>query len=270
DVPLGGQTPGDIVLPLPANTSVVIEDAPLAADGVKVTVAVTGSPAPPASARVALQLVGKKSQIRLAIPGIYIVTDPDTETTVQVTENGPAEVVVILDGSEIVVAIAAGASATIVETIDDNGVLTAVSVTGVTGESGDVTVNGTPLSPGGDPVLLAAFQAKLRVQRSELTLTGTFTPPGSTAIDPGTQDVTLHVGDYTFAAGTLTRAKSGAYSTAGTIAGVAFSIELKQSKGGEWSVKASAKPVSDFTNPVPVSLSIGSVVGSVQVSASLR
>ena len=52
--------------------------------------------------------------------------------------------------------------------------------------------------------------------------------------------------------------------------GVTLSLELKQARGGQWSVKASGKPVSGFANPVTVSLRIGDVVGSAQVTASLK
>ena len=270
DVGLGGATAGTIES-VPANTTVSIHEA--VPGGVRVTTTATGSVG--ANARVVIKLIGKSSQIKLAIPGTYLVTDPETSSTVAVEAAGPAEVELTLNGSPIVVVIGEGASATINETTNSSGVLTDVTVSDVTGDSGDVTVNGEPVEPGSPPIALAALDAKLTVRRGQLTLTGTLTPGGSTSLDPGTNDVTLKIGDYTFLKqGGLTRSKNGAYAFSGILAsapGVQLSLELKLAKGGgPWTIKATASPVSGFVNPVTVSLEIGDVSASTHVTASLR
>jgi hypothetical protein len=52
---------------------------------------------------------------------------------------------------------------------------------------------------------------------------------------------------------------------------VQISLELKQAKGGgPWTLKATASPVTGFVNPVTVSLQIGDVAASTQITATLR
>ncbi|HZJ00767.1 MAG TPA: hypothetical protein VFD22_08900 [Gemmatimonadaceae bacterium] len=270
DIPLGGATAGSIES-LPANTAITIDDA--TPGGILVTTSATGSVAP--NARAVIKLTGKVGLEKLAVPGTYLITDPATSTTVSVGSGGPAEVEVIFNGSPIVVSIDEGASATVTETTNSSGALTDVTVSDVTGDSGDVTVNGEPVQPGEPPVSVAAVNAKLSVRRSQLTLTGSLTPGGSAVFNPGTSDVTLDVGNYSFVkTGGLTRNKTGAYTFDGTLPsapGVELSLELKQAKGGgQWTVKATASPVSGFVNPVTVSLRVGDVAASTQVTASLR
>ena len=271
DIPNGGKTAGTIVS-VPANTAVTIDDA-AGPDGVRVTVTATGAVA--SNARVHITLTGKQGQEKLAVPGTYVITDPVSSTIVAVEAGGPAEVELTLNGSPIVVSIAAGASATVNETTDDSGVLTDVTVSDVSGNSGDVTVNDAPVEPGSPPVAPSALNAKLTVSRGKLTLTGTFTPAGSATVNPGVSDVTLEAGSYSFVkTGGLTRNKSGAYTFAGVLPsapGVQFTLELKPPKSGTiWTVKATASPVSGFVNPVTVSLQIGNVAGGAQVTATLR
>lgn len=268
DFSLGGKTAGTIES-VPANVTVAIHEA--IPGGVRVVT--TGSVAP--SARVVIRLTGKSQLEKLAIPGTYLITDPETSVTVAVESGGPAEVELTLNGSPILISIAEGASATVNETTNSSGVLTDVTVSDVTGDSGDVTVNGAPVEPGDPPVAVAALSAKLSVRRGQLSLTGTLSPGGSSTIDPGADDVTVNIGEYSFVkTGGLTRSKSGAYTFDGTLAsapGVQISLELKQAKGGgPWMVKATANPVSGFANPVTVSLHIGDVSASAQVTATLR
>lgn len=271
DIPLGGGTAGTIES-VPANTEVTIYEAS-APHGVVVTTVATGTV--PANARVTIRLIGKAGLEKLAVPGTYVITDPETSTTVAVETGGPAEVELTLNGSLILISIAEGASATVNETTDGSGVLTDVTVSDVTGESGDVTVNGAPVEPGSPPVALAALDAKLSVRRNQLTLTGTLTPGGSGGVDPGANDVTVNIGEYSFVtSGGLARNKSGAYTFVGTLPsapGVQLSLELKQSKPNPfWTIKATASPVSGFVNPVGVSIQIGDVSASTQVTATLR
>ena len=268
DISLGGATAGTIDF-IPANVSVAIHEA--VPGGVRVTTTATGSVSP--SARVVIKLDGKSQLEKLAIPGTYLITDPETSVTVAVETGGPAEVELTLNGSPIVISIAEGASATVNETTNSSGVLTDVTVSDVTGDSGDVTVNGTTVEPGDEPLAVAALTAKLSVRRGQLSLTGTLTPGGSSVIDPATEDVTLDIGEYSFVkTGGLTRGKSGAYTFDGTLApGIQLSLELKQAKGGgPWTIKATASPVSGFVNPVAVSIQIGNVSASTQVTATLR
>jgi hypothetical protein len=271
DVGSGGATSGTIVS-IPTNAAVMIDDA-AGPDGVRVTVTATGIVAN--GARVNIALDGKNGQFKLAVPGTYVLTDPVSSTNIAVESDGPAEVQLTLNGSLILISVADGASATINETTNGSGVLTDVTVSDVTGNSGDVTVNGATVEPGSPPVPLAAMSAKLTVRRGALTLTGTWTPGGASAVDLATQDITLEVGPYSFVKiGGLTKSKTGAYTFSGTLPSeptVQLSLELKQSKtGGPWTIKATASPVSGFANPVAVSLQIGDVFGSAQVTATLR
>jgi len=84
--------------------------------------------------------------------------------------------------------------------------------------------------------------------------------------------VTIGIGGYGIGTGgSLTRNKSGAYTFNGTVNGAQWSLELKQAKGGgPWTIKATASPVSDFVNPVTVSLRVGSVFATTEVTATLR
>lgn len=100
DIPLGGATAGTIES-VPLNTAVRIHEA--TPGGVRVTTTATGSVAP--SARVVIKLTGKIGLEKLAIPGTYLITDPETSTTVAVETGGPAEVELTLNGSPIVVSI---------------------------------------------------------------------------------------------------------------------------------------------------------------------
>jgi Tol biopolymer transport system component len=271
DVGLGGKTPGTIVF-VPLNTVVTIEDA-AGPDGVRVTVTATGVTDP--EDRVHIRLTDKHAQEKLPVPGTYVITDPASTTIVAVEAGGPAEVELTLNGSLVVVSIAEGASASVNETTNASGDLTDVTVSDVTGDPGDVTVNDAPVEPGSPPVAPSILNAKLTVNRGKLTLTGTFTPAGSSAVDPSASDVTIEAGAYSFVkTGGLTRNKSGAYTFSGTLTsapGVQFTLELKPPKtGSSWTVKATANPVSGFVNPVTVSLRIGDVAGGAQVTASLR
>jgi Tol biopolymer transport system component len=271
DVPLGGKTPGAIVS-VPANTSVTIDDA-AGPDGVRVTVTATGPTDP--NDRVHITLTGKAAQEKLAVPGVYVITDPVTSTILAVEADGPGEVELTLNGNPITVSIAEGASATVNETTNSSGALTDVTVSDVTGNSGDVTVNDAPVEPGSPPVSPSVMNAKLTVNRGKLALTGTFTPAGTAPVNPGVSDVTFKAGAYSFfMASGLLKKNSGAYVFSGTLAsapGVQFTLELKPPKAGKvWAVKATASPVSGFVNPVEVSLQIGSVAGGTEVTATLR
>lgn len=271
DIPLGGKTAGTIVS-VPANTKVTIDDAS-SPGGVRVRVTATG--AVPNNARVHITLTGKQAQHKLAVPGTYVITDPVNSSIVAVEDGGPAEMELTLNGSPIVVSIAEGASATVNETTNSSGVLTDVTVSDVTGNSGDVTVNDAPVEPGSPPVAPSVLDVKLTVNRGKLTLTGTFTPAGTASVDPGVSDVTIEAGPYSFVkTGGLTRNKSGAYTFAGTLPsapGVQFTLELKPPKTGRtWTVKAAANPVAGFVNPVTVSVQVGNVAGGAQVTATLR
>ena len=271
DVPLGGKTPGTIVS-IPANTAVEIDDA-AGPDGVRVTVTATGAVDP--GARVHIMLTGKHAIEKLAVPGTYVITDPASSTIVAVEAGGPAELELTVNGNVVVVSIGEGATATVNETTNASGELTDVTVSDVTGDAGDVSVNGVPVEPGSDPVTPAALNAKLTVNRGKLSLTGTFTPAGSSSVDPAASDVIVEAGPYSFImSGGLARNKSGAYTFSGTLSsapGVQFTLELKPAKGGtSWSVKATANPVTGFVNPVTVSLQIGAVAGGAVVTATLR
>jgi len=274
DIPLGGATAGTIVS-VPANVAVRIEDY-AGAGGVRVTTFVTGSVV--AGARVHLSIDGKQGQVKLAIPGTYVITDPATSMTVAVNTEGPAEIEYTINGSPIVISIADGASAVINETTNISGVLTDVTLSNVTGSSGDVTANGTTVPPGGPPysVPTAILTATLNLKSGKLTATGALNPLGATGIDPGVQAVTFNAGAYSFVVtGGLRKNPGGVYTFVGTLAsapGVQLKLDVKPPKAGSssWTFEATASPVSGFVNPVTVSLQIGNVKGSAQVTAVLR
>jgi hypothetical protein len=275
DAPNGTSTVGSIVS-VPANTVVTIDDA--AGAGIRVTTAAIGAVA--ADARVHLSLTSKHAQIFLAVPGTFVITDPVASTVVATEALGPAEVELTLNGSLIRVSVADGASATVNETTNASGALTEVTVSNVTGDSGDVTINGAPVQPGSPPVPVTSAatlgDTKLTVNRGKLTMTGIFTPAAGVTVDPGTSDVTFQAGAYFFVktVGLGARTPSGAYKFDGVLSsapGVTFSLELKQTRvGGPWTVKATASTVTGFVNPVAVSLRIGGVLGGQQVTATLR
>ena len=270
---LGGQTAGTIVSK-PANVSVRIED--IAPGGVRVTTFLTG--AVEGGARVHLFIVGKQGHVKLAIPGSYEITDPATSMTVAVNTDGPAEVEYTLNGSPIVISIADGASAVINETTNSSGVLTDVTLSNVTGSSGDVTANGTTVPPGGPPYSIptATLSATLSVKSGKLTAIGSLNPNGATGIDPATQTVTFNAGNYSFVkTGGLRRNPGNIYTFTGTLPsapGVQLTLNVKAPKTGStvWTFEATANPVSGFVNPVTVSLQIGNVKGSALVTATLR
>jgi hypothetical protein len=206
-----------------------------------------------------------------------VITDPVASTIVAVEAAGPAEVELTLNGSLIRVSVADGASATVNETTNSSGVLTDVTVSDVTGDPGDVTMNGAPVEPGTPPVSPAALgDTKLTVNRGKLTMTGTFTTAAGVGVDPGTSDVTFQAVAYSFVktGGLGAKTNRGAYKFDCVLPcapGVTFSLELKQARaGGPWTVKASASTVTGFVNPVTVSLRIGNFLGGQQVTATLR
>jgi hypothetical protein len=237
---------------------------------VRAIVAATGAVAN--NARVALALDGKPSQVKCAVPGTYVVTDPESSTTLAVEAGGPLELETMLDGSLVVIAVAEGGSATIVEGTDGSGAVTDLTVTDV---AGDVTVNGEPMEPGGAPIRIASLDAKVTVRRGQLTLVGTLRPGASTGAAPGTDDVTLKIGDTTFLIeGGLASGRGGSFTFAGVVPsapGVQLTLALKPARAsGEWTVKATASPMSGLVNPVAVSLRIGDVSAATQVTATLR
>jgi Tol biopolymer transport system component len=274
DIPLGGATAGTIVS-VPANTAVRIEDD-AGTGGVRVTTFETGSVG--GGARVHLSIDGKQGQVKLAIPGSYVITDPATSMTVAVNTAGPAEVEYTINGSPIVISISDGASAVINETTNSSGVLTDVTLSNVTGNSGDVTANGTTVPPGGPPYSIptATLSATLSVRGGKLTATGSLNPNGATGIDPATQTVTFTAGNYSFVkTDGLRRNPGNVFTFEGTLPsapGVQLKLTVKAPKAGSslWTFEATASPVSGFVNPVTVSLQIGGVKGSVPVTASLR
>jgi dipeptidyl aminopeptidase/acylaminoacyl peptidase len=274
DIPLGGATAGRIGL-VSANTQFTITDV-AAPEGVRITTTATG-PLPP-NARVIGSLFGKAAIFLLRVPGTYVITDPVNSFTVAVEENGPAEIELTLNGSPVLVSIAEGAKATINETTDATGALTGVSVSDVTGDAGDVTVNGTSLPPGAPPYVVptATVSATLSVKNGKLTASGSWNPEGATGIDPKAQTVTFTAGSYSFVmSGGISGNPGGVYSFDGTLQsapGVELKFKLKAPKGPStsWTFDATASPVSGFVNPLTVSLQIGNVTGTTQVTASLR
>lgn len=270
---LGGQTAGSIVSK-PANVSVQIED--ISPGGVRVTTTATGIVE--GGARVHLSIVGKQGHVKLEIPGSYDITDPATSMTVAVNTHGQAEVEYTVNGSPIVISIADGASAVINETTNNSGVLTDVTLSDVTGNSGDVTANGTTVPPGSSPYSIptATLSATLSVRGGKLTATGSLNPNGATGIDPTTQTVTFTAGNYSFVkTGGLRRNPGSVYTFEGTLPsapGVQLKLTVKAPKAGSslWTFDATASPVSGFVNPVTVSLQIGYIGGSVPVTATLR
>ncbi len=243
--------------------SVQIVDHPNPARGVRATL--TGAP----GQRATLRLDGKSSSILLRSPGIYTVTDPNTETTVGVEVGGPAELQVVVNGSTFVVEIGAGEEAKIIETdADGNGTVDSVAVEPIVGQ---ITVNGVPVDPGGLDVAslvntILAIQRRLRT----FELATTFVPG---AIDPRIEPVRIAVGTWvtTIPPGSFVL-KRGLYSYAGTIAGVKLLVSIAPQRGGKYGVAALGQG-PNFTstvNPVPVQITIGDDSGIQTVRASIR
>jgi predicted outer membrane repeat protein len=95
------------------------------------------------------------------------------------------------------------------------------------------------------------------------------------AIDPLTQDVTLQVGSYsvTIPAGYFAEGgKKHAYVFEGTIGGVSLQVRILPLADGSYSLQAqgSGASLSGITNPVTVTLSVGTISGSNSVVASIR
>lgn len=270
DVPLGGGTAGRVTQ-VPANTAFVIEDLP-GPLGVRVTLTATGPV--PASARFRINLDGKSTSIRLAIPGTYEVTDPVSDTTVKTIVAGPAEIEFQLHGQTYVVSIQEGASATITETTNEAGVLQDVTVKDVTGEPGGVTINGEPVTPGGDPAGVASMDGTLRVVRlSRFELEGVWRT--TSAVHPAVQEVTLEIGSASFVLSAGKLKQKGAMLTyvgrPASARDVELSLRLQETAPGTWAITASGGPLHGLLlRPVTVSLRVGEVVGSSDLRATLR
>jgi hypothetical protein len=260
DVPLGGETAGTIQSRGGAGL-LMVEDV-ASPQGVKVTTTTGSSSAP---ARISY----KGGNILVSVPGSTVITDPDWDTTIEVLD-GSAQLELSVNGSLLVIAIAEGAGAT-VSWRESNGVVSNVAIKEVTGDPGDVTMNGVAVQPG----VFGTLSAGLSVTKGSFSFTGTFKPAssGDGVTNPLTEEVVLRLASYVFVvpAGRLRILSDGAYGYTGTtITGVKFSIQLRPAKGGGWSVKANGKSVSGLTNPVPVGFGIGNDAGFTAVPAALK
>jgi hypothetical protein len=149
--PLNGNTAGTILTR--GGKTVTITDAlPNPAAGVQVVVSGAGS------GEVQIRLAGKTGVISLPT-GTYVLTDPDSITTVTVTLGGPATIAMILRGLPMIVTAALGSSVTYAETIEAGGGLAGLTFMTV---SGNVTLNGVgltgPLTLVGPPQTTSACQ----------------------------------------------------------------------------------------------------------------
>jgi hypothetical protein len=86
---------------------------------------------------VRIQIEGKASTVTLAAGTSADITDPDTTTSVYV-EVGEATIELVLGGEPVVLVIGEGGTATITETIDENGTLVGLELE----VEGEVTFNG--------------------------------------------------------------------------------------------------------------------------------
>ena len=242
DEGLGGMTGGLIDRNFDPGMGATIADAPDPADGVLVTV--TG-PNGPGRVRITIKDVVSK-----LAPGTYIFTDPPDppELTVEVGNPGLAELDVTVNGTIV----------SVVVEYDETAKVTLYSPDVVTIEAvvGTISVAGQDVTPDDPALALGTMTGKLSVRQSTFSFTGRFKPGSS--LDLQTESVTLDVGDYSFAAGVLSRTKSGAYTFAGPLGGVAdFSVQLKPARGGGYDIKASGKPVEGLSTTSAVSILIG-------------
>ncbi len=122
----------------------------------------------------------------------------------------------------------------------------------------------------------SAFDAKLNVTagpHARFQLKATFTQGSAGgAIDPVTQGMMLAIGPYnaTIPAGEFHMRNRGLFVYEGTINGAALQIRILQTRTNSYQVQleASGMDLTSFTNPVPVTLTIGSNTGTTQVTAA--
>ncbi len=241
-------------------SAVLIEDlaGPL---GVKVTTV--------GSSNQKARLTYRGGNIFVSVPGTAIITDPALDTTIEVLD-GTVEFEVT-GATSPPITIVAGASATVTWDPDTDE----LQVEQLTGEPGDVTVNGIAVDPD-DPfaTVLGTLSARLAVTRGTFLLSGTLRSGagGDGTADPLTEEVVVRLGSYLFVVpgGSFAPATDGAYSFSGPFDGVKLAITLKPAKGGGWSVKATGKTVTGVTNPVAIGLGIGDDSGYTSINATLR
>lgn len=121
----------------------------------------------------------------------------------------------------------------------------------------------------------SAFSAKLDITAGPppgFQLNALFTQgSGAGAIDPVAQGMTLAVGPYTatIPAGAFHMTKKGLFVYEGTTNGVALQLRILQTGTNSYQAQldASGMDLTSLTNPVPVTLTIGSNTGTTQVTA---
>jgi len=253
-------TSGTIVTPMPAGSTLLLTDLPGAGLQAVVT---TASP----SDRVQLQLTGKKSKIKLAA-GTYTIIDPVEDTIVSTQIGGPAEIELTLNGAPLVITIAQGATATITETTDGSGNLTNVAVTPAAGNSGAVTVNGQPVSPG-QTTGFGTLSARLTLSRTTFDLTSVLTlAPGASISMP--ENLVFTIGNYSASipASAFKSNKQG-WAFTRTVNGVVLTGLVSKQSNTQYSVKISANGPNGAatSNPVSVSIAIGNDIATAKVTA---
>jgi hypothetical protein len=258
DMARGGRTAGEIVS-VPNGMTVKIVDHPNSGRGIRVTV--TGA----AGQRATLQLDGKASTIRLRSPGTYTITDPDTVTTVEVEQDGPAEVELVVAGRTTVVEIGEGEIAEITETFS-GGTLVGVAVTAL---EGTITVNGMEVVQGSSLTVGTLSAIRLTITRvprqptlRAFVLTATFVPgTGSDGLLFRTEAVELRIGAYaeTIPAGSFRRDAQGRFWFTGKLDGVLLAAVITPLQAGRFRVDVAGTGaiLAGTVNPVTVGLAIG-------------
>ena len=125
------------------------------------------------------------------------------------------------------------------------------------------------------PVPFSAFSAKLDITTGPppgFQLAADFTQgSGASGIDPVTQNFTLNVGSYsvTIPAGAFQKAGTGLWIYDGTIGGATLQIRISQTGANSYRVlvDASGPDLTNATNPVAVTLTIGQNSGTTEVKA---
>jgi Tol biopolymer transport system component len=205
---------------------------------------------------------GKAGTINVNAPGTAILTDPPftTELTMLV---GEGTIEYLVNGELVVVGVAEGATAVIVESYT-SGTLSALNVTQPSGDPGEVTVNGTPVG-------LATMTAKLSLSANKFDLTSTLTL-GSGGVVTLPEDVVFRIGSYTatIPASALKKNKQG-YAFTRTVNGVALSGLVTKVSATQYTVKVTGTGTNNIVrvNPIAVSVAIGNDSATTSVKAKL-
>jgi hypothetical protein len=164
---------------------------------------------------------------------------------------------------------------------DVNGTQSTQTFSGITSTGETLTYNIGYSSSSGSQITVtgpfAAFSANVKFfdPPPGFNLNGAFTlGPGSTAINPVTQAVSLQLGNYSVAipAGSFTQNKTGSFVFKGVIGGVSLNFQITPVRGSNYSFSVDAKGINLTweSKQIPLTLSIGASFGTTLANASFQ